>query len=66
LRGVKVDAVSAGMHHTLALADERSVYAWGSADAAGSGALGLGEEVGRAGQKVRMPRRVPALRAWLL
>jgi alpha-tubulin suppressor-like RCC1 family protein len=30
LRGVKVDAIGAGKHHTLALADDGSVYAWGS------------------------------------
>jgi alpha-tubulin suppressor-like RCC1 family protein len=61
-RGVKVDAVAAGHNHTLALADDGSVYAWGDAQAARTGALGLGSEVSDAGKPVRKPRRVPALR----
>jgi alpha-tubulin suppressor-like RCC1 family protein len=65
LRGVKVDAVSAGVRHTLALADDGGVHAWGSAPATASGALGLGQLVRDAGQQVRKPQRVPALRVWL-
>jgi alpha-tubulin suppressor-like RCC1 family protein len=34
LQGIKVDAVAVCDHHTLALADYGSVYAWGSRDAA--------------------------------
>jgi alpha-tubulin suppressor-like RCC1 family protein len=62
---VKVDAMAAGCHHTLALADNVGVYAWGDAAAAGSGALGLGlvvEAAGNSGMSVHQPRRVTALR----
>jgi alpha-tubulin suppressor-like RCC1 family protein len=62
LRGVKVVAVAAGMfHHTLALADDGSVYAWGNAHAAPSGALGLGAAVREAERGVHTPRRMPGL-----
>jgi alpha-tubulin suppressor-like RCC1 family protein len=63
VRGVKVDAVAAGYHHTLALADDKNVYAWGSAAAPESGALGLGPSVSDdAGRTVPTPQRIPALR----
>jgi alpha-tubulin suppressor-like RCC1 family protein len=65
LRGVKVDAVAAGERHTLALADDGSVYVWGDRFAADSGALGLGPSVndaGRAGRAVHTPQRIPGLR----
>jgi alpha-tubulin suppressor-like RCC1 family protein len=62
LRGVNVDAVAAGEGHTLALADDGSVYARGCQDAAASGALGLGPSVSGARQSVLTPQRVPALR----
>jgi alpha-tubulin suppressor-like RCC1 family protein len=61
LRGVKVDEVAAGERRTLALADDGSVYAWGNKEAAGSGALGLGIAVRRAGSggaHVPTPQRV--------
>jgi alpha-tubulin suppressor-like RCC1 family protein len=45
LRGVKVDSVTAGCAHTLVRADDGSVYAWGSEQAATLGALGLGPSV---------------------
>jgi alpha-tubulin suppressor-like RCC1 family protein len=61
LRGIKVDAVAAYEHHTLALADDGSEYAWGSAEAARQGALGLGSEVRDLGKVVRKPQRVPAV-----
>jgi E3 ubiquitin-protein ligase HERC2 len=64
LRGVKVDAVTADIDHTLALADDGSVYAWGRWDAARSGALGLGPAVSDAHAEadVPTPRRAAALR----
>jgi alpha-tubulin suppressor-like RCC1 family protein len=58
LRGVKVDAVAAGIHHTLALAEDGSVYAWGGETLAGTGALGLGPGVRDAGRDVRTPQRM--------
>jgi alpha-tubulin suppressor-like RCC1 family protein len=62
LRGIKVDAVMAYMDHTLALADDGSVYAWGGEWAAESGALGLGPSVSDARVRVPIPQRVPGLR----
>jgi alpha-tubulin suppressor-like RCC1 family protein len=63
MRGVKVDFVAVGEDHTLALADDGSVYAWGGKRAAGSGALGLGPSVGHTNASVHTPQRVQALRA---
>jgi hypothetical protein len=40
LRGIKLDAVAAYHQHTMALAEDGSVFAWDHADAAQSGALG--------------------------
>jgi alpha-tubulin suppressor-like RCC1 family protein len=62
-RGVKVDAVVAGRNHTLALADDRRVYAWGSLEAAEWGVLGLGSSVQALCRPVRKLRRIPSLRA---
>jgi alpha-tubulin suppressor-like RCC1 family protein len=62
LGGIKVDAVAAGKNHTLALADDESVYAWGCGQAATSGALGLGPSVSDARELVPTPQRIPALR----
>jgi alpha-tubulin suppressor-like RCC1 family protein len=61
LRNTKVDAVIAFVHHTLALADDGSVYVWGSSDAAGWGALGLGAGGSDAGVRVPRPQRIPEL-----
>jgi alpha-tubulin suppressor-like RCC1 family protein len=61
LRGVKVDAVATSSHHTLALADDGSVFAWGNRDAAKFGALGLGSSVEQAQRTVPAPQRLPAL-----
>jgi regulator of chromosome condensation len=58
LLGVKVDAVAAACHHTLALADNGGVYAWGRREAAKAGALGLGPVK----KGVPNPRCIPALR----
>jgi alpha-tubulin suppressor-like RCC1 family protein len=74
LRGIKVDAVIAGRFHTLAQADNGSVYAWGveyernSADEGGEGATGPGPSAGDAGIRVRStPQLIPGLRlaCWL-
>jgi alpha-tubulin suppressor-like RCC1 family protein len=54
--------VAASGFHSLALTDDGSMYAWGGEDAAKSGALGLGPSVSGAGEPVRMPQRIPALR----
>jgi alpha-tubulin suppressor-like RCC1 family protein len=62
LRGVKVDAVVAIANHTLALADDGSVYAWGHSEAVNSGALSLGDSVQGAGDHVLTPQRIPGLR----
>jgi alpha-tubulin suppressor-like RCC1 family protein len=62
LRGIKVDAAAARERHTLAVADDGSVYAWGIADEAEMGLLGLGPSVNGAGVCVLTPQRVPALR----
>jgi alpha-tubulin suppressor-like RCC1 family protein len=63
LRGVKVAAVAAAIHHTLARADDGSVYSWGDAHAAKSGALGMRPSVSDApGVRVPTPQRILALR----
>jgi alpha-tubulin suppressor-like RCC1 family protein len=62
LRGVNMDAVAAGDNHTLAVADDGSVYAWGTEAAASSGALGLDPSLQAAGRSVPMPQHVPVLR----
>jgi alpha-tubulin suppressor-like RCC1 family protein len=62
LQSVKVDAAIASAHHTLALADDGSVYVCGHALVAELGALGLGPSVRDAGRAVPTPQRIPALR----
>jgi hypothetical protein len=62
LRGVKVDAVAALERHTLALADDGSVYVWGDNFAAEWGSLGLGPSVNGAHAPVLTPQRIPGLR----
>jgi alpha-tubulin suppressor-like RCC1 family protein len=60
LRGVHMNAVVAGMHHTLAVADDGRVYTWGGAHAA----LGLGQSVPAwRTVPVPTPRIVQAMRA---
>lgn len=54
--------MGAGEGHMLALADDGRVYAWGGAEAAYAGALGLGTSVGGLSKFVTSPQRVPALR----
>jgi alpha-tubulin suppressor-like RCC1 family protein len=62
LRGVKVDAVAVAGGHTLARADDGSVYSWGQKYAAEGGALGLGLPGAGAGGAARTPQRIPGLR----
>jgi hypothetical protein len=55
-RGIKVDAVAAGRDHTLALADDASVYTWGNAAAVRAGEnlpLSTDEPCGWRGGEVR-------------
>jgi alpha-tubulin suppressor-like RCC1 family protein len=66
LRGIKVCSVAVGENHMLAMADDGSVYLWGSAKAARNGALGLGDAASDAGDErgnVHTPVRTPELRA---
>jgi E3 ubiquitin-protein ligase HERC2 len=81
MRGIKVDAVVAGMYHTLAQADHGSVYAWGveyEGEEGGEGeegeegegeegAVSPGPSTGAAGIPVRTTQLVPGLRlaCWL-
>jgi hypothetical protein len=60
LRGVNVDAVAAGDNHTLAVADDGSVYAWGGESAPRAGALGPGPSVSDA--EVPTSQLIPGLR----
>jgi alpha-tubulin suppressor-like RCC1 family protein len=62
LRGIKVDAVAASDKHTLALADDGSVYTWGDKDAVRMGMLGLGSAVRNASMHVTTPQKIPNLR----
>jgi E3 ubiquitin-protein ligase HERC2 len=62
LQAIKVDAVAAHQFQTLALADDGSVYVWGHANAARSGALGLGSSASDARMPVPTPQRIPGLR----
>jgi alpha-tubulin suppressor-like RCC1 family protein len=62
LWGIKVDAVIACEMHTLALADDGSVHAWGASQVAKMGALGLGPAVSDAGECVPTPQCIPGLR----
>jgi alpha-tubulin suppressor-like RCC1 family protein len=57
LPGVRVDVVAASGNHTLALADDGSVYGWGGNFPARVGMLSLGPSVSHAGTAVRTPRR---------
>jgi E3 ubiquitin-protein ligase HERC2 len=58
MRGIKVDAVAGSEGHTLALADDGGVYAWGRASAVQHGALGLGAPVSCSEDPVLSPRRI--------
>jgi alpha-tubulin suppressor-like RCC1 family protein len=72
LQGVKVDAVAAFSHHTLALADNGSVYAWAGGGGAEMGLLGRDRFTRRlsANRDIRRlkivptPQLVPELRMW--
>jgi alpha-tubulin suppressor-like RCC1 family protein len=65
LQDIRVDAVVAGCGHTLARADDGSVYAWGNAKAVQIGSLGLGASASDANMAfaVRTPQRISALHA---
>jgi alpha-tubulin suppressor-like RCC1 family protein len=60
LCGINMDSVAGSNGHTLALADDGRVLAWGSKYAAESGALGLGRSVSDARDPVPTPWRIPA------
>jgi alpha-tubulin suppressor-like RCC1 family protein len=60
LQGVKVDAVAAGCHHTLAQADDGRVYAWGRG--ADTGALGVLPIRGYLRVPVYLPQRISCMR----
>jgi alpha-tubulin suppressor-like RCC1 family protein len=62
LLSIKVNAVITSPNHTLALADDGSVYAWGSSYGTKSGALGLGFSARAAGERGPTPQRIPELR----
>jgi alpha-tubulin suppressor-like RCC1 family protein len=62
LAGIKVNMVFAASRHTLAVADNGRVYAWGTEATATEGALGLGASVSAARKAVPMPRLIPLLR----
>jgi alpha-tubulin suppressor-like RCC1 family protein len=62
LQVIKVDAVVTSILHTLALADDGSVYAWGNCTAAEEGALGLSPSLSGAKKDVHTPQRIPNLR----
>jgi E3 ubiquitin-protein ligase HERC2 len=68
LRGINVDAVFAGPTHSLAVADDGSMYVWGKPNTLWQGgALGLGLNAfatshAEAEELVRTPRRIPGLR----
>jgi alpha-tubulin suppressor-like RCC1 family protein len=59
---VKVDAVAAHHNHTLALAEDGSMYAWGDSYQAKMGAFRLSPSVSDAGVCVFTPQRIPELR----
>lgn len=59
--GIKVNAVAASEHYTLAVADDGRVYSWGDEHAAKWGSLGLGLALRFAAKAVPTPRRFPAL-----
>jgi alpha-tubulin suppressor-like RCC1 family protein len=61
LQGIRVDAVAAGRIHTLAWADDGSVYAWGNQESVFFGSLGLGASASDAYTAVRTPQRISAL-----
>jgi alpha-tubulin suppressor-like RCC1 family protein len=58
LRSIKVDAVAAHDHHTLALTDDGSVFTWGRGHAF---LLGLGSSVSDAQSLVPTPQRIHSL-----
>eukprot|EP00962_Isochrysis_galbana_P031323 scaffold10205_cov112-Isochrysis_galbana.AAC.1 len=60
LRGIKVDAIAAGDFHTLALADDGSVHAWGDKFSAQIGAL-CSPHAMEHEYEMRTPQRVPML-----
>jgi alpha-tubulin suppressor-like RCC1 family protein len=61
LHGIRVDAVVAAEEHTLAWADDGSVYAWGSAHAVWFGQLGLSASTSDSYPASPTPQRISAL-----
>jgi alpha-tubulin suppressor-like RCC1 family protein len=62
LRGIKVDAVAAGSFHTLALADDGNVYAWGTWCVPDMGARSPDPSARVMWHRLSTPQRIPALR----